>query len=386
MKQICVVTGTRAEYGLLKPLMKRILHSEDLKLQLIVTGSHLSSEFGFTYQEIEKDEFTIDKKIDMQLNSDSDLGILKSMSIGLIEFGESFQKQKPDLVILLGDRYEILMVAIAAMMIKIPIAHIHGGELTEGAYDDAIRHSITKMSQLHFTSTKEYRRRVIQLGEQPNRVFCVGALGIENIKNIPLWTKKELEKDLEFSFSKNTVLVTFHPVTMEGEKSKQGLENLLEVLNEMKDFSIILTGANADTGNQKINERLQEFARRNKQRCIFRMSLGQMRYLSALQYCSMVIGNSSSGVIEVPSFHIPTINIGNRQKGRITSESVIHCGYGKNEIKEAIHKAMKEEFRKRIKFIQNPYEGEKTSEKIIEIIRQKLNEGVECKKQFFDIS
>lgn len=385
MKKVCVVTGTRAEYGLLKPVIDKIYTDADLELQLVVTGMHLSPEFGLTYKEIEADGYPITDKVEMLLSSDTNVGITKSMAVALMGFADSFERLRPDMVVVLGDRYEMLMVASAAMIAKIPIAHIHGGELTVGAYDDAIRHSITKMSQLHFASTEEYRNRIIQLGEKPERVYNVGALGVENIKKVLLWTKTELEKDLQFEFDNNTVIITYHPVTLDNLSSQEQFANLLKVIDKRSDLRIIFTKANADTDGRVINQMIDEYVDKNKERCVAFTSLGQVRYLSALQFCKAVIGNSSSGIIEVPSFHKPTVNIGNRQQGRIAAESVVHCGYSCKEIETAIEAALSKEFNNQILKCKNPYEGDKTSSTIIHVIKEFMNNGIGVKKQFYDL-
>lgn len=385
MRKVCIVTGTRAEYGLLKPLIAQIDKKHSLELQIVATGAHLSPEFGLTYREIEQDGYKITAKIEMLLSSDSAVGITKSMGVALLGFADYYEVYRPDIVVILGDRYEMLMAASAALVANIPIAHIHGGELTEGAIDDAIRHSITKMSQLHFTATQEYRRRVIQLGEQPENVYNVGALGVENTKCVPLLSKKKLEQEMKFLFSENTVLVTFHPVTLENMTAKEQFGNLLAVLREHKEIKIIFTKANSDTGGRIINQMIDEFVLQNKENCAAHDSLGQVKYLSALQFCKAVIGNSSSGIIEVPSFGIPTVNIGDRQKGRICAESVISCGSATDEIRQAIQKALSDDMQKIAKKVQNPYEGENTSETIIKVIEQSLEHGIHIKKEFYNI-
>ena len=385
MKKVCIVTGTRAEYGLLKPIIEKVHRDTELELQLVVTGMHLSPEFGLTYKEIEKDGFPIADKVEMLLSSDSNVGITKSMAVALMGFADGFERLKPDMVLILGDRYEILMVASAAMIAKIPIAHLHGGELTEGLIDEAIRHSISKMSYLHFTSTDEYRKRVIQLGEQPDRVHCVGALGVENIKNISLMNKEELEKSLGIKLTENTVLLTYHPVTLEGMTAQQQFQNILDVVEAKKELFVVFTKANADTHGRIINQMIDDYVSKHQERSVAFTSLGQLRYLSILQFCNMVIGNSSSGLLEVPSFHIPTINIGERQRGRVCAESVINCDNTVEEIVKAIDKASSEEFRKEVCECKNPYEREGTSAKILEVVKQTLNEGIDIKKKFYDL-
>ena len=386
MKKICVVTGTRAEYGLLKPLIKKINEDTDVELQLIVTGMHLSPEFGLTYKEIEEDGYTITDKNEMLLSSDTPNGITKSIGLATIGFADIFTRIQPDIVVLLGDRFETYAAATSAMIHRIPIAHIHGGELTEGAIDDAIRHSITKMSTLHFTSTEEYRRRVIQLGEQPERVHCVGALGVENIKKQQLLSKEELGKSIKFRLDKPYAVITYHPVTLENGTAEEQFIDLLNALDEMEDYKFIFTKANADTEGRIINQLIDKYVDKNKAKAIGFASLGMIRYLSALKYCEMVIGNSSSGLLEAPSFKIPTVNIGNRQKGRVRAESVIDCGNEKKNIYEAIQKASGMKKDESFQKISNPYEGEDTTKKIYKYIKKYLyQEEQKTNKQFYDL-
>ncbi|AII13910.1 GDP-2,4-diacetamido-2,4,6-trideoxy-alpha-D-glucopyranose hydrolase / 2-epimerase [Campylobacter iguaniorum] len=383
MRKICVVTGTRAEYGLLYWLMKEIENELNLQLQVVVTGTHLSPEFGLTYKEIQKD-FKIDKKVEMLLSSDTSVGITKSMGLAMIGFGEVFDELKPDIIVVLGDRYEIFCAASAAMISRIPIAHLHGGEATEGLIDEAIRHSITKMSHLHFVATDEYARRVIQLGEEPSRVFNVGGMGIENIKRLNLLSKDEFEKSINFKLNQKNLLVTFHPVTLEKESAKEQFNELLNALDELKDTNIIFTKANADTGGKIINEMIDEYVAKNSNKSISFASLGQLRYLSALKYVDMVVGNSSSGLSEAPSFKIATINIGDRQKGRIKASSVIDCEPYKLSIQNAIKQAYTKEFRQILKNTTNPYGNGNASKKIIEVLK-KVNLDNILKKKFWDI-
>ena len=386
MKRIGIMTGTRAEYGLLKPLMQEINKDNDLELYLIVSGMHLSPEFGMTYKEIEGDGFQINAKVEMLLSSDSPAGISKSIGLGVIGFADEFQRADLDMLILLGDRYEALSAAICALVMRIPIAHLHGGELTEGAIDEGIRHSITKMSYLHFTSTEQYRNRVIQLGENPERVFYVGALGVENIKKINLMTKEELERSIHFEIDENTVVVTYHPVTLENNTVEEQFLNLLEVLDRNPKIRMIFTKANADTNGRIVNELIDKYAAQNSERACAFMSLGQKRYLSALKYCRIVIGNSSSGIIEAPSFGKPIINIGDRQKGRICADSVINCGYTQQEIQQAMETALTKEFENKARNCRNPYEKENTAANIISVIKDYLlNDKIKLKKGFYDI-
>ncbi|MDX4040000.1 UDP-N-acetylglucosamine 2-epimerase [Aliarcobacter skirrowii] len=383
MKKICVVTGTRAEYGLLYWLLKEIEADKDLELQVIVTGMHLSPEFGLTYKEIEK-EFKINKKIEMLLSSDTSVGISKSMGLAQISFAESYDELKPDVVVVLGDRYEIFSATSAAMIARIPIAHIHGGEKTEGAFDESIRHSITKMSHLHFAATEEYKNRVIQLGEDPSRVFNVGGMGIENIKRLKLLSKDEFEKSIEFKLNIKNILVTFHPVTLENSTAKEQFQQLLDAIDELEDTNIIFTKANSDTDGRVINQMIDEYVTKNSNKSIVFTSLGQLRYLSALQYVDAVVGNSSSGLAETPSFKIGTINIGDRQKGRIKASSVIDCEANKNSIVKAFAKLYSKEFQESLKTTINPYGDGCASKKIVEILKSVDLENI-LKKSFYDL-
>ena len=385
MKKACIVTGTRAEYGLLKPVIEKINKNDVLGLQLVVTGMHLSPEFGLTYREIEQDNYPITAKIEMLMSSDTPVGITKSMGVALLGFAEYFETYKPDIVVILGDRYEMLVAASAAMIARIPIAHIHGGETTEGVVDEAVRHSITKMSHLHFAATEEYKNRIIQLGEQPERVYNVGALGVENIKSVKLLSKKELEESLDFKFIDNTIMITYHPVTLETLTAQKQFRNILDVIDNHRELSVIFTKANSDTDGRIINQMIDEFAAGNSDRCKAFTSLGQMRYLSALQFCAAVVGNSSSGIIEVPSFGIPTVNIGDRQKGRVRAESVIDCGNSVHEIEDALRIALSHEFKDKLAEINNPYEKIGTSDMIVQTISGEVEKGINIKKKFYDL-
>ena len=382
-RKICVVTGTRAEYGLLYWLMKEIEANEDLELQLIVTGMHLSPEFGLTYKEIEKD-FKINKKIEMLISSDTSVGISKSMGLAQISFAEAYEELKPDILVVLGDRYEIFSAASAAMIAKIPITHLHGGETTEGAFDESIRHSITKMSHLHFTATQEYKNRVIQLGEEPNRVFNVGGMGIENIKRLKLLSKEEFEKSIDFKLNKRNILVTFHPVTLENATAKEQFQELLDAIDELESTNIIFTKANSDIDGRVINQMIDEYVAKNAYKSIAFISLGQLRYLSALQYIDAVVGNSSSGLLEAPSFKIATINIGDRQKGRVKASSVTDCKPDKIEILKVIDKIYSKEFQEKLKNVQNPYGENCPSKQIVEVLKN-VNLGNILKKSFYDL-
>lgn len=385
IKKICIVTGSRSEYGLLYPLIKEIKKDKDLVLQLVATGMHLSNEFGLTYKDIEKDGFKIDKKVEILLTDDTPVAILKSMGIAIIKFPEVYKELQPDIIVVLGDRFEIFSAAVAAMISRIPICHLHGGELTEGAFDDSIRHSITKMSYLHFTAAEEYRRRVIQMGEQPDRVFNVGAIGLDNIKNLKLLSKKEIEEELNFKFNEYNLLITFHPVTLENNTSQKHFRSLLNVLDKLKKHSFIFTYANADTDNKIINKMIGEFVKSNPNKAKAFISLGQLRYLSLMKYVNAVVGNSSSGIIEAPGFKIGTINIGDRQKGRIKAESVIDCEPNEKSIQKAFNILYSAEFQKEIKKINNPYENNNTAKKIKSILKN-YNLYNNLKKKFYNIN
>lgn len=384
-RKICIVTGSRAEYGLLKALIKEIKDDVNLRLQLMVTGMHLSKEFGFTYKEIEKDGFKINKKISILLKSDTPISISISMGYAIEGFAKGYERLRPDIIVVLGDRFEIFGAAIAAHISRIPIAHIHGGELTEGAFDDAFRHSITKMSHLHFTSTEEYRKRVVQLGEDPKRVFNVGAIGLDNIKKVKLLSKKELEKTLNFKFNKHNFLVTFHPVTLEDNTPEGQFGNLLEALDGLKNTHIIFTKTNADTYGRIINRMIDKYVSENSNKAVAFTSMGQLKYFSAMQFVDAVIGNSSSGIVEAPSFKIGTINIGDRQKGRIKAKSIIDCDPTNESIKKAIREIYSSKFQGMLTSLVNPYSVRNTARQIVKILK-KYNLKNILKKNFYDIS
>lgn len=384
MRKICVITGSRAEYGLLSGLMKQIDESEDLKLQVIATNMHLSPEFGLTYKEIEKDGFVIDKRVEMLLSSDTSSATAKSVGLGMIGFADAYEDLRPDLIVVLGDRYEILAAVSAALFFKIPVAHLHGGEITEGAYDDAIRHAITKMSHLHFTSTEEYRKRVIQLGESPDRVFDVGAIGVENIKKGSFLSKEELENSLGFKLGDKSLLVTFHPTTLETCTAREQCDNLLEVLARHPEYRILFTLPNSDTDGRVIIDCIKDFVAKNEDRAIAFKSLGKLRYLSALKYVSAAIGNSSSGILEVPSFGIPTLDIGDRQKGRIAAKSVVHCGTSTEEIEQGFRLIFSETIQSASKLRSNPYEKEGTTDMIVSQLKTYPLENL-IQKSFYNL-
>ena len=369
MRKICFITGTRAEYGLLSRLMKMAQDDASTQLQLIATNMHLSPKYGNTYQEIERDGFSIDKKIHiLEEGKDDANATLKSMAKALEGFADAYDELKPDLVVVLGDRYEILAAATAALIERIPIAHIHGGEITEGAYDDAIRHSITKMSHLHFASTEEYRKRIIQLGEQPDTVWYVGAIGVENIKKLPLMDKEEIEESIQFKLDGNTLLVTYHPVTLGAHSAEHDIKEFLAALEERKDLRIVFTMPNSDTGAQAIVDAINAFVANNRDRAVSYKSLGVKRYLSVMKYVGAVVGNSSSGLVEVPSFGIPTLNIGDRQKGRIAADSVCNCATDKVSILQGLDTIMSPAFKQKAAATHNPYDKEGTAQAIFNVL------------------
>lgn len=381
-KKICVLTATRAEYGLLKPVIVRL--KKDFDVRVAATGMHMSPEFGLTYKEIEDDGIQIDEKIEILLSADTPAGISKTMGLAMISFADYLTRLMPDMLLVLGDRYETLAVCCAAMNQRIPIAHMYGGEKTEGAVDESIRHAITKLSYLHFTSTEEYRRRVIQLGEQPDRVFCVGATGIENLSKEKLLSKDELERLIGFDPNKPYAVVTFHPVTLEGDSSAEQFRNLLNVCGSRKEMKFVLSKANADAYGRIINKMIDEYIKTNDNAVAFE-SLGMIGYLSAVKYSDLVIGNSSSGIIEAPSLGIPAINIGDRQKGRLQADSIINCRPVTEEINMAMTLAMSEEFGKKARNTVNPYGDGNTSLRIAEKIKEFiLGNRINLKKVFYD--
>lgn len=383
--KICIATGTRAEYGLLKPLIKKICEdNKHFSLQLLVTGAHLSPEFGLTYRQIELDGYKIDAKVEMLLSSDTAEGITKSMGLGMIGYADALKRLSPDLLVILGDRYEMLSLASTALIFRVPIAHIHGGELTEGAYDDAIRHAITKMSALHFTSTEIYRQRVIQLGEQPERVFNVGAIGLDNFQSLKLLTKGELEINLNITFQRFNYLVGFHPETLSNHSVEEQFDELLQAIDKQSESLFIFTKANADTNGSIINRMMEAYVNGHPEKSVLFDSLGSLRYLSVMKQVTAVIGNSSSGIIEAPSAFTATINIGDRQKGRIQSDSIINCKPDKKDICKAFEVVKNEEFREKIERVINPYGKGTTSMEIIKILKTFPIESLNY-KVFYDI-
>ncbi len=383
-RRICVVTGTRAEFGLLRWLMQEIKESGDLELQVLATGMHLSPEFGLTYKEIEHAGFHIDAKVEMLLSADTATSVSKSMGLGMIGYADAYERLAPDLIVVLGDRFEILAATTVALIAGIPIAHLHGGETTEGAFDEAIRHSITKMSHLHFVAADEYRRRVIQLGEQPERVFLVGGLGIDAIKRVNLLDRVELESSLDFKLGKRNLLVTFHPVTLEGQSSADQMAELLAALAELEDTHIIFTMPNADTGGRELAAMVDQFVATNPRARVY-SSLGQLRYLSCMSLVDGVVGNSSSGLAEAPSMGVGTINIGDRQKGRLQAASVIDCQPERSSILSAITHLYSPDFQELLTTVVNPYGDGGASEKIVRVLRDYPLTGI-LKKSFYNIA
>lgn len=384
MRKICIITGTRAEYGLLRWLMQSIRDDPDLTLQIIATGMHLSPEFGLTYLEIERDGFEIDRKVEMLTSSDTSVGITKSMGLGLIGFADALNELKPDLIVVLGDRFEIFSAVSAALIARIPVAHIHGGESTEGLIDEAIRHSISKMSHLHYVATDEYRQRVIQLGEQPDQVFLVGALGCDNISRIQLLERGALETALDFKFGSKNLLITFHPVTLDVSTAENQMGELLAALAILDDTKLIFTLPNSDTDGRIIIEMVKNFVAKNSNARAY-TSLGQLRYLSCVALVDGVVGNSSSGLLEVPSFQKGTINIGDRQRGRLKARSVIDCDPTRNSIGTALTKLYSSNFQVALEKVTNPYGEGGATRKIFSSIKTVSLDGI-IKKRFYDKS
>ncbi|CDD00721.1 UDP-N-acetylglucosamine 2-epimerase [Waltera sp.] len=386
MKKIVVLTATRAEYGLLAPVIKKMDMDSQIDVRVVVTGAHLSPEFGMTINEIKEDGVRVDKEIDILLSSDTPAAISKTMGLAMIGFADYFAESKPDALMVLGDRYETLAVCAAAMNAQIPIVHLYGGEATEGLIDEAVRNAITKLSYLHFTSTEEYRHRVIQMGENPQRVYTAGAIGVENALHTNFMSKQELEKSLECSLGEKIAVLTFHPVTLEHNTAEIQIGELIKAIKHYPEITFICTKANADMSGRIINDSLQKCAETQKNIILFD-SLGLKRYLSLLSYAEFVIGNSSSGIIEVPSFKIPTINIGDRQKGRTQARSVINCIPKADNIIEAISTALSEEFKNSICNIVNPYGDGNASEVIVNVTKEfLLNNKLKIQKSFYDIT
>jgi GDP/UDP-N,N'-diacetylbacillosamine 2-epimerase (hydrolysing) len=382
-RRVCVVTGTRAEYGLLRWVMESVRARAGLELQVVATGMHLSPEFGLTYQELEKDGFTIDRKVEMLLSSDTPTGIGKSIGLGVIGMSEALAQLQPDVMLILGDRFEIFAAAAAAQIARVPVAHAHGGEATEGAIDEALRHSITKMSHLHFVAAAEYRRRVIQLGEQPDRVFLVGGLGIDNIKRLRLLDRDALEESLGFKLGVRNLLITFHPVTLENAASAQQMHELLAALEQLHDTHLIFTMPNADTEGRELIDMVRRFVAGHSNASAF-TSLGQIRYLSCMRHVDGVVGNSSSGLIEAPSLGRGTVNIGDRQRGRLKAASVIDCAPERASILDALRRLLTPDFQAMSRAVCNPYGDGGASDRIVETLATTSLEGI-LKKRFYDL-
>ena len=382
-RKICVVTSSRADYGLLRWVMQGIRDDPKLNLQVIATGMHLSPRFGLTYRVIEEDGFRIDAKVEILGSSDSPAAIAESMALALAGIAKAFSELKPDLVVVLGDRFEIFAATAAALVSKIPVAHLHGGETTAGAFDEAFRHSITKMSHLHFVATDEYRSRIIQLGENPENIFLVGGVGIDSIKNLPLLSRKELEAQLGIEFGAKSLLITFHPVTLDAESPEQQMKELLAALSHLHDTTLIFTMPNADTGGHVLIKMIEEFVGQNKNAKVF-TSLGQLKYLSCISHIDGVVGNSSSGIIEVPTFKKGTINVGDRQLGRIQAASVINCEPIEKDIERAIKTLYSLEFKSNLAATENPYGEGGASARVVKALKEASLERI-IKKTFHDL-
>ena len=385
MRKICVVTATRAEYGLLKCLLEDIQNDSVLELQLISTGSHLSPEFGLTNQQILDDGFVVNKTVEILLSSDTPVGVSKSMGLAQISFSEAFDELKPDIVVVLGDRYELIPIVSAANIARIPVAHLSGGELTEGAIDELIRHAITKLSQLHFTAMDEYSTRVIQMGEQPERVFTVGEVGLDNLLRMQLMSKDEFENSISCKLKERNLLFTYHPETTQDiAEVERDFREILSALDTLEHTLVIFTKANADVGGRLINKMIDKYVAENTEKAIAFTSLGQLRYLSALQYMDAVVGNSSSGIVEAPSFKLATINIGNRQKGRVKANSTIDVSVNKADLTSALAEIYTPEFMASLKHIVNPYGRGNSSEKVVQTLKTVELSSLKT-KQFYDV-
>ena len=382
-KKICVITGTRAEFGLLKNLIHELIKSKKIEIKLIATGSHLSKKYGLTLDEIKKEKIKVEKKINLNLKKDNSEGLSSSIALGLIKFVSLFKKLSPDSILVVGDRFEIFTVALAATLCRIPICHIHGGELTEALLDDVFRHSITKMSHFHFAATQTYRKRIIQLGENPARVFNVGGLGVDSIRSYNFLTKSEIEKRLNFKFLKKNILVTFHPETINKEGTKKNFTSLLNALKKLKNTNIIFTMPNHDLDSSIIHTLILKFVKKKKDSYFFK-SLGQKVYYSCCKHMDCMVGNSSSGLLEMPSFKKYSINLGDRQKGRIKAASVIDCKFNSNEIFKKINYALNEKNQSKIQSVKNPYGYGGASKKIASTLKRIKFEKI-INKKFYDI-
>ena len=385
MRRICVITGTRADFGLLYPVMRAINERAGLKLLTIVTGMHLSPEFGLTWQDVREQGFEIDSRVEMLLSSDTPSGISKSVGLGVIGMADAFERLKPDIVLVLGDRFEILSAAIAAMNARIPIAHNHGGEATEGLIDEAIRHAVTKMAHLHFATTEPYRQRIIQMGEKPEHVFTVGAPGLDNIRNMTLLDRAALGAALGFELGRPTFLVTFHPLTLGDGLEGRQVSELFSALDRFADAHIIFTKPNADQNGRIIGQLIDGYVAASRGRAAAFTSLGQLRYLSCLKHVDIVIGNSSSGLIEAPHFKVPTVNIGDRQRGRIAPDSVINCAAESDAITEAVERGLSPAFRESLQGMVNPYGDGSAAPRIVDVLQQHPLGTELIQKRFHDL-
>lgn len=382
-KRVCVITGSRADYGILSYFLKKLQKSKHFDLKLLVTCMHLMPKYGNTYKEIAKDKIKIYKKIKLPLKSDKILNISKATGFGVVKYTQELNKIKPDFVIILGDRFEAISFAISSLFLKIPIVHIHGGESTSALIDDSIRHSITKMSNFHFVSNEFYRKRIINMGEEPKNVFTLGSLSLENMTKIKYLKKNEIEKKLNFKFDEKNLIITFHPETLGNTDLVQKIDNVLNSIGRLKKTKIIFTMPNVDMGNMDIYKKLNNFVKKNKSKSILIKSMGQRLYFSTLKYIDVVIGNSSSGIIEVPSFRIPTINLGKRQAGRLKSISVIDSSFSKKDFEKNLKKSLSKKFKQKIKIMKNPYYKKNTINKMIKILKKiKFNKGTE--KKFYE--
>ncbi|MEG2616139.1 MAG: UDP-N-acetylglucosamine 2-epimerase [Raoultibacter sp.] len=382
--RVCVATGSRAEYHLLQPLIKALYEDDTFDLRIVATGAHLAEEYGLTYTFIEEDGFVLDEKIPILDGDDSALGVDRALAAAIVGFGEYFNRKKTDVLIVLGDRYEMLGVAFAAVNHGVAVAHIHGGETTEGAIDEVVRHSITKMSQLHFTSCEPYRQRVIQLGEDPSRVFNVGSLGVENIRAQTLLDRQALAKSIGFSFDSPCALVTYHPTTLGSASVEAEVAALCEALDTFPKMGLLFTKANADAGGRTINALIESYAQTRK-RCLVVSSLGTLRYLSSLAAVDVVIGNSSSGILETAPFGVAVVNIGDRQRGRLRTGNVIDCDTDADSIRAGITQAFSPEFRHLAAAAENPYGDGFTSKRIVAVLKQACEKGLDRRKVFFDL-
>ena len=384
MKKVCVVTSTRAEYGLLRELIRNIHNDADLELCLVVTGTHLSRDFGYTVSQIEQDGFPIAERIDILVGGDTPAAVSKTQGMAFISFADMYARQKPDMVVVLGDRTEMIPIAFAAANERIPIAHISGGETTEGAIDECVRHSLTKVSYLHFPGCEAYRRRIIQLGEHPNRVFNFGDVGVEMVRIAPKLDREQLTNELSWNFTKPYLCVVFHPVTLEIEQAAEQTDNLLAAIAQHNEYNYVFIQGNSDAGGQIVSQKIRSYVEQHNN-CTLFASLRSEVYISVVAKAAALLGNSSSGIVEAPALHVPTINIGDRQKGRLQANSIINCEPKVDDISEAISMLSSGAFRERMRDIQNPYGDGEVSKRICECIKRTLAEGVDLKKRFYDL-